>query len=101
MTAVTVLVVGAGPTGLFTALALGLALPYLVLSWQPALTSFLPRPGAWMVRLKQLLAHRCQRTFPARNLGVDQFDDAVGKCDFHRDLRILRRVIGHRAHHTG
>ena len=42
--------------GVFTALALGLALPYLVLSWQPALTSFLPRPGAWMETLKQLTA---------------------------------------------
>jgi len=42
--------------GVFTALAFGLALPYLVLSWQPALTSFLPRPGAWMETLKQLTA---------------------------------------------
>lgn len=42
--------------GVFTALALGLALPYLVLSWQPAWTSILPRPGAWMEVLKQLTA---------------------------------------------
>ena len=42
--------------GVFTALALGLALPYLVLSWQPALTRMLPRPGAWMETLKQLTA---------------------------------------------
>jgi len=40
--------------GVFTALALGLALPYLVLSWQPAWTAFLPRPGAWMEVLKQI-----------------------------------------------
>ena len=40
----------------FTALALGLALPYLLLSMQPQWTKFLPRPGAWMETLKQLTA---------------------------------------------
>ncbi|HEY4010746.1 MAG TPA: thioredoxin family protein [Acidobacteriaceae bacterium] len=40
----------------FTALALGLALPYLVLSMQPQWTSILPKPGAWMETLKQLTA---------------------------------------------
>jgi thiol:disulfide interchange protein DsbD len=37
----------------FTALALGLASPYLLLSWQPAWVKLLPRPGAWMEVLKQ------------------------------------------------
>ena len=40
----------------FTALALGLAAPYLLLSFQPAWTRILPRPGAWMEILKQLTA---------------------------------------------
>jgi thiol:disulfide interchange protein len=40
----------------FTALALGLATPYLLLSFQPAWTRILPRPGAWMEILKQLTA---------------------------------------------
>jgi thiol:disulfide interchange protein DsbD len=40
----------------FTALALGLAAPYLLLSFQPAWTRILPRPGAWMDVLKQLTA---------------------------------------------
>lgn len=40
----------------FTALALGLALPYLLLSFQPAWTRILPKPGAWMEVLKQLTA---------------------------------------------
>jgi thiol:disulfide interchange protein DsbD len=40
----------------FTALALGLALPYLLLSFQPAWTRVLPKPGAWMEMLKQLTA---------------------------------------------
>ena len=40
----------------FTALALGLAAPYLLLSLQPAWARLLPRPGAWMEILKQLTA---------------------------------------------
>ena len=38
----------------FTALALGLALPYLALTMQPQWTKVLPRPGAWMEILKQI-----------------------------------------------
>jgi thiol:disulfide interchange protein DsbD len=41
---------------IFTALALGLATPYLALSFQPAWTRLLPKPGAWMEVLKQLTA---------------------------------------------
>ncbi len=41
---------------IFTALGLGLALPYLLLSFQPSWTRILPRPGAWMEILKQLTA---------------------------------------------
>ena len=37
----------------FTALALGLAVPYVLLSFQPAWTRILPKPGAWMEVLKQ------------------------------------------------
>jgi thiol:disulfide interchange protein/DsbC/DsbD-like thiol-disulfide interchange protein len=37
----------------FTALALGLALPYVLLSWHPAWVKLMPRPGAWMETLKQ------------------------------------------------
>jgi thiol:disulfide interchange protein DsbD len=40
----------------FTALALGLAAPYVLLSWQPAWAKLLPKPGAWMEVLKQLTA---------------------------------------------
>jgi thiol:disulfide interchange protein len=40
----------------FTALALGLATPYLLLSFQPAWTRILPRPGAWMEVFKQITA---------------------------------------------
>jgi thiol:disulfide interchange protein len=40
----------------FTALGLGLAAPYLLLSFQPAWTRILPRPGAWMEIFKQITA---------------------------------------------
>ena len=40
----------------FTALAVGMASPYVVLTWFPALLRRLPRPGPWMVTLKRLLA---------------------------------------------
>src|SRR6185437_42737 len=40
----------------FTALALGLAAPYLLLSWQPAWVRLLPKPGAWMEIFKQATA---------------------------------------------
>ncbi len=38
---------------IFTAVALGLALPYMLLCLQPAWTRILPRPGAWMETLKE------------------------------------------------
>jgi len=40
----------------FTAIALGLASPYLLLSLFPGLAKFLPRPGAWMETFKQFMA---------------------------------------------
>jgi thiol:disulfide interchange protein/DsbC/DsbD-like thiol-disulfide interchange protein len=40
----------------FTALAFGLAAPYVALTLQPAWTRLLPRPGAWMVILRQIVS---------------------------------------------
>jgi thiol:disulfide interchange protein DsbD len=40
----------------FTALALGLAAPYVALTLQPAWTRYLPRPGVWMEVLKQAVS---------------------------------------------
>jgi thiol:disulfide interchange protein DsbD len=40
----------------FIALGLGLALPFLLIGFVPAFGKLLPRPGAWMETLKQLLA---------------------------------------------
>jgi thiol:disulfide interchange protein DsbD len=36
----------------FATVALGLALPYLLLSWNPRWLKFLPKPGVWMERFK-------------------------------------------------
>ncbi|MCW5723552.1 MAG: thioredoxin family protein [Maricaulaceae bacterium] len=41
---------------IFIALGLGMALPWLALSFSPALLNLLPKPGGWMVRFKQVLA---------------------------------------------
>ena len=47
----------AGPSfALFTAIALGLAAPYVLLSCAPSLLKFLPKPGAWMETFKQAMA---------------------------------------------
>ncbi len=48
------------PTGLalaiFAGLGLGLALPFLLLGFVPALRRRLPRPGAWMERFRRLMS---------------------------------------------
>ncbi len=41
---------------IFTALGVGLAAPYLLLTFEPSWTRLLPRPGAWMDVLKQATA---------------------------------------------
>lgn len=41
---------------IFIALGFGLALPWLVISFVPGLTSFIPRGGAWTERIKEFLA---------------------------------------------
>jgi thiol:disulfide interchange protein DsbD len=42
--------------GVFVALGLGMALPYLLLSVMPRWAARLPRPGAWMLRVKHAMA---------------------------------------------
>jgi thiol:disulfide interchange protein DsbD len=43
--------------GVFAALAIGLSLPIVLLSFAPALGRWLPKPGVWMERFKQFLAY--------------------------------------------
>jgi thiol:disulfide interchange protein DsbD len=40
----------------FAALGIGMALPYFTLAWHPQWMRWVPKPGAWMVRFKQVLA---------------------------------------------
>jgi thiol:disulfide interchange protein DsbD len=40
---------------MFLAIAAGMSFPYFLLSAQPAWLRLLPKPGAWMVRVKQLM----------------------------------------------
>ena len=40
---------------IFLAIAAGMSLPYFLLTWQPAWMKYLPKPGAWMERIKQFM----------------------------------------------
>lgn len=41
---------------IFAAVGLGMSMPYLILSFSPALIKYLPRPGSWMETFKQAMA---------------------------------------------
>jgi len=41
--------------GMFAAVAFGMSLPYLLLSARPGWRKWIPKPGAWMERLKQFM----------------------------------------------
>jgi thiol:disulfide interchange protein DsbD len=63
----------------FAALGAGMALPYVLLAWFPAWRRRLPRPGAWMERVKQFLAFPLYATVAwlAWVLGAQLDNDAV------------------------
>ena len=65
----------------FTALGLGMALPYALLAFFPAWRKLLPMPGPWMVRLKQILAFPLYATviWLAWVLGAQLDNDAVAR----------------------
>jgi thiol:disulfide interchange protein DsbD len=60
---------------IFMFVGLGLALPYLVLSFQPAWLKFLPKPGAWMEKFKMFMG------FPMLATGIWLFTLASGNSD--------------------
>ena len=41
----------------FILMALGMALPYLILGAKPSLVKFLPKPGAWMETFKEIMGY--------------------------------------------
>jgi thiol:disulfide interchange protein DsbD len=66
---------------IFTTLGVGMALPYLLLALFPAWRSKLPKPGPWMVRLRQVLAFPLYATvvWLAWVLGAQVDNDAVAR----------------------
>jgi thiol:disulfide interchange protein DsbD len=63
----------------FLALGLGLALPFLLIGFVPALAQRLPKPGAWMETFKQLMAFPMYLTaaWLVSVLAAQRGDDAV------------------------
>ncbi len=57
---------------IFLAVGVGLAAPYVVLSWNPAWLKFLPKPGAWMEKFKIAMG------FPMLATAVWLFNLAAG-----------------------
>jgi thiol:disulfide interchange protein len=57
---------------IFLGVGVGLALPYLILSCQPAWLRFLPKPGPWMLRFKILMG------FPMLATGIWLFTLTTG-----------------------
>jgi thiol:disulfide interchange protein DsbD len=57
---------------MFLAVGVGLAAPYVVLSWNPAWLKFLPKPGAWMEKFKNAMG------FPMLATAVWLFNLAAG-----------------------
>lgn len=70
----------------FLALGFGMALPFLVLSFVPALARRMPKPGAWMVTFKQVLAFPLYATVVwllwvlGQQAGPDAMALVVGSC---------------------
>jgi len=55
----------------FLSVGFGLALPYLLLSWEPAWLKFLPKPGVWMLKFKVAMG------FPMLATAIWLFDNAT------------------------
>ena len=70
----------------FLALGFGMALPFLVLSFVPALAKRMPKPGAWMITFKQILAFPLYATVVwllwvlGQQTGTDAMALVVGSC---------------------
>lgn len=72
----------------FVALGFGMALPFLLFSFIPALTKMLPRPGSWMLTFRQFLAFPLYGTAVwllwvlGRQTGVDAMALVALSCVF-------------------
>jgi len=82
---------------MFFAIAAGMSTPYLLLSAQPAWLRFVPRPGAWMVRVKQFMGFLLLATllFLLWVIGVARgIDAAIWVSAFLLALSIACWMIG-------
>ncbi|HEX4668319.1 MAG TPA: protein-disulfide reductase DsbD domain-containing protein [Chthoniobacterales bacterium] len=82
---------------MFVAIALGMSLPYLILSAQPAWLRFVPRPGPWMVRVKQFMGFLLLATllFLLWVLGVARgIDAAIWASAFLLALSVACWMLG-------
>lgn len=75
----TLLLPAAMAMAIFAALAVGMAIPTVALSFMPTLVAKLPRPGPWMVTFKQALAFPLYATVAWLTwvLGAQAGNDAV------------------------
>jgi thiol:disulfide interchange protein/DsbC/DsbD-like thiol-disulfide interchange protein len=70
----------------FAFLGLGMALPFLLLSFSPGLLKFMPRPGAWMITFKEFMAFPMYATVLwllwvlGTQVGVNGMAIVVGAC---------------------
>jgi len=70
---------------MFLSIAAGMALPYLLLSAQPAWLRFLPKPGPWMTHVKQLMGFLLLATlvFLLYVIGAQRgLDGLIWACSF-------------------
>lgn len=87
----------------FLVLGLGLALPFLLIGFFPKLGGWLPRPGAWMETLKQVLAFPLYLTaaWLAWVLANQRGADGVGLLLVGAVLLALALWWGERSRHRG
>jgi thiol:disulfide interchange protein/DsbC/DsbD-like thiol-disulfide interchange protein len=84
--------------GFFLVVGLGLASPFLVVSFVPALFRFLPRPGAWMETFKHLMGFTLMGTAVwllgvlASHVGPDR---VIGFLGFLAIVGVSAWIFGH------
>jgi thiol:disulfide interchange protein DsbD len=82
---------------IFTAVAFGMALPYLLLTMRPAWMKYLPKPGAWMETAKQFMGFLMMATLLwllfvlGKQLGVE---GVIWTCAFLLCLGISCWLVG-------
>ena len=79
---------GKDSVGIFTAIALGFAAPYLLLSCFPSALKWLPKPGAWMENFKNIMA------FPLYATAAYLMWILAGQVESDAALKIFLSLVG-------